>query len=234
MPSMGSDPALGKARMAVSGPVREHVPSRPHRSARAKHRWLLAFVLVFPASLFAGPARSAILYQIDPSYVSIRFVVGNMFGVFSTTGDFKQLSGSILLDLDTPQHSHVDVTVASASIATAWDTANKMLLSPAFLDPAQYPSVHFVSDRVVQLAPDHVILHGYLTLRGITRPQELDARLIDEQDQPGMGPVADFVVTGQFNRRDFGMISDFPTVSWKVSLKINAHIFLTPKGSNAP
>ncbi len=195
---------------------------------------MLILALIFSASLSARPARSAILYQVDPSYVIIRFVVGNMFGTFSTTGYFKQFSGSILLDIDEPQYSHVDVTVTSASIGTAWDTANKMLLSAAYLDPAQYPLVHFVSDQVVQLGPDHVVLHGYLTLRGITRPQDLDARLEDYEDQPGVGPVADFVVTGQFNRRDFGMTSDYPLVSWKVSLKINAHIFLMPKGSNAP
>ena len=220
--------------MVASGPALEQISSRPHPPARARYRWLLILALVFPASLLASPAHSAILYQVDPSYVSIRFVVGNMLGVFSTTGYFKQFSGSILLDIETPQNSHVDVTVASTSIDTAWDTANKMLLSPAYLDPAQYPSVHFVSDQVVQLAPNHVILHGDLTVRGITRPQDLDARLEGYQDQPGVGPVADFVVTGQFDRRDFGMTSDYPLVSWKVSLKINAHIFLMPKRSNAP
>ncbi len=229
MLSMGSDSALGNSRLAVFGPALDRVSSR-----FAKYRWLLIFVLVFPGSLFASPARSAILYQIDPSYVSIRFVVGDMFGVFNTTGDFKQFSGTILLDIDAPQHSHVDVTVASASFETPWDTANKMLLSSAYLDPAQYPSVHFVSDRVVQLSPNHVILHGYLTIRGITRQQDFDARLEDYQNQPGVGPVANFVVTGQFNRRDFGMITDYPLVSWRVSLKINAHILLKPKGSNAP
>ena len=214
--------------MAVIGPGRKQI------SSRAKHRWLLILALVLSTSLFARPAGSAILYQVDPSYVIIRFVVGNMFGTFSTTGYFKQFSGSILLDIAAPQNSHVDVTVTSASIGTAWDTANKMLLSAAYLDPAQYPLVHFVSDQVVPLSPNHVLLHGYLTLRGITRPQDLDARLEGYQDLPGVGPVADFVVTGDFNRRDFGMTSDYPLVSWKVSLKINAHIFLMPKGSNAP
>ncbi len=215
--------------MVVAGLAREHILPRWHSSAWVRCRWLFVLALAFPAVSYAAPApRPAILYHVAPGFVTLRFVVRSMLDLFTVTGDFKHFSGDLLLDFDAPAHSHVDVTVASASIDTGWDTANKIVRSAAYLDPARYPTVHFVSDRIVELAPDHVTLHGQLTVRGVTRPEELDARLEDYRNEPGVGPVADFVVTGQFNRGDFGLTADYPLVSMQVSLQINAHIRLTP------
>lgn len=78
---------------------------------------------------------------------------------------FSHFSGELLLDLDTPQNSRVDATAEAAIHSHRWDNANRMLQSSDYLDPANYPTVHFVSDRVEQLGPDHVVLHGHLTLR---------------------------------------------------------------------
>lgn len=198
----------------------------------AARGWIL-IALTAAGWLSAQPAESApLLYRIEPGYTTLEFDVENMWGTFSTTGSFSRFSGDLLLDLTTPQNSHVDVTAEAASIHTAWDTANQMLVSGDYLDPAQFPTVHYVSDRVDQLAPDHVVLHGYLTLRGITRPLDLDARLKDRHDEPGVGPVASFVVKGQFKREDFGMTADYPLVAKEVSLRINSYIVLTPADSN--
>jgi polyisoprenoid-binding protein YceI len=71
-------------------------------------------------------------------------------------------------------------------------------------------------------------------LRGITREQDLDARLEGLHDEPGQGPVADFVVIGEFERGRFGMTADHPLVAEQVSLQIHARIRLTPTGPTVP
>ncbi len=195
-------------------------------------RW--AFVALTAAGwLAAQPAHSApLLYRIEPGYTSLEFVVQNMWGSFSTTGSFSHFSGELLLDLEAPQNSRVDVTAEAASIHTAWDNANRMLQSSDYLDPAHYPTVHYVSERVEQLGPDHVVLHGQLTLRGVTCPLDLDARLKSRHDEPGVGPVADFVVKGEFGREDYGMKADYPLVAKDVSLRISSYIQLASEDSN--
>lgn len=195
-------------------------------------RW--AFIALAAAGwLSAEPAHSEpMLYRIEPRYTTLEFVVDNMWGSFTTTGNFTRFSGELLLDLDSPQNSRVDVTAEAASIHTAWDNANQMLLSGDYLDPAHFPTVHYVSDRVEKLGPDHVVLHGNLTIRGVTRPLDLDARLKSRHVEPGVGPVADFVVKGQFGREDFGMTADYPLVAKDVSLQINSYILLAFADAN--
>ena len=195
-------------------------------------QWVLA-ALTAAGWLVAGPAYSApMLYDIEPHYTTLEFVVENMWGSFSTTGSFTRFSGELLLDLDTPENSHVDVTAEAASILTVWDNANRMLVSGDYLDPAHFPTVHYVSERVEKLAPDHVILHGHLTLRGVTCPVDLDARLKSRHNEPGVGLVADFVVKGQFAREDFGITADYPLVAKEVSLRISSYILLASEDNH--
>lgn len=198
-----------------------------------RNQW--TFVALTAASFFVvKPAFSApILYRVAPSFTTLEFTVENMYGAFQTTGKFLRFSGDLLLDLDVPENSHVDVTAEAASIHTEWDTANQMLMSADYLDSTEFPSVQYTSDRVDVLGPDHVVLHGQLTIRGVTRPLDLDARLEKRHDEPGLGPVADFDVKGEFARADYGMTTDYPLVAKEVSLRIRSHILLTPVDTNA-
>jgi polyisoprenoid-binding protein YceI len=194
-------------------------------------RFLLLLALALGSTTAAD---AALLYHIESRTVTVGFHVENMWGTFATTGNFQQVSGDLLLDLDNPRDSRVDVNATAASLETGWATANRMLLSPGYLDPSRYPSIRFISQSVEPLSPDHVIIHGQLTLRGITREQDLDARLEGLHDEPGQGPVADFVVIGEFERGRFGMTADHPLVAEQVSLQIHARIRLTPTGPTVP
>ena len=175
-----------------------------------------------------NPAEAAILYQIKPEFVHIGFIVDNLFGTFSTSGTFGEFSGNLLLDLDAPEGSRVDVSINSQSVQTGWELADSMLKSDDFLDPDHFPAIRFISDHVNSLGQDHAVMHGHLVIRGISHPQDLDAWIENRSDLEGSGPVADFTVKGLLKRSDYGMSSDYPLVSDVVTLDIRAHILLTP------
>ena len=192
-------------------------------------RYCLAVATLCTTLLLNWAAAGAgVLYKVDPGFARIGFSVDNLGGLFSTTGQFSDFSGQLLLDQDSPANSHVDVTARAGSVSTGWGAADDMLQSVDYLDPARYPELRFVSERIEVLGPDHARLHGRLTLRGVTLPQTFDARLLGRHDEPGLGPIADYVVEGQVKRDDFGMVADHPLVAPTITVRIAAHIRLEP------
>ena len=189
---------------------------------------IIGVAAILACTSTAGQA-GAILYKVDPSYTTVAFDVDNLGGLFTTHGLFGKLHGDLMLDLDKPEDSQVDVTAETASVTTGWAVSDDMLRSADYLDPHRFPTIHYVAKQIQRLGQDRVILQGHLTMRGVTRPQTFTARLEGLTEQTGQGPVANFVVGGDVNRQDYGMTADYPLISMTVAVTIRAHILLTPQ-----
>lgn len=184
--------------------------------------------------LSALPAAAGSLYSIRPGTTTIGFSVDHL-GMFTTEGEFTQFEGKLLLDLDNPERSRVEVKVDTGSVEVDSAEARQMLLSPDYFDPGQFPQMRFKAVSVERLDGDKVRITGDLTVRGITKPQMLDAELTDRRFDPAVGAeVANFVVTGTMERSAFGMDSDEDFVSDDVVLTISAHIQLASTDNAAP
>lgn len=182
----------------------------------------------------SGAAQAASLYRIEPESSVIGFSV-DLLGLFGTGGRFTRFGGSLLLDLDHPETSRVDVTVAARSLSMPWPTAEETAQSADYFDVETYPEMRFVSQRVIRLDATHARLEGELTIRGITRPQSFTAVLERRHFDPALNAeVADFVVDGQVDRRDFGMVQDTSFVTDEVGIRIKAHIRLAGDTSSPP
>lgn len=181
-------------------------------------------------ALLSMPAavRAAVLYDIEPDFVSIGFAVDHL-GLFTTTGHFRQFDGTLLLDLAHPDQSRVEVTVNVGSATTSSLDADRMLRSPAYFDVAQFPAMHFATTSVVALTLAEVRLEGDLTIRGVTRPAVFEARLEGRRhDDTLNAEVADFVAVGKVDRVAYGMIADRDFVADQIDIRISAHIRLQP------
>ena len=177
-------------------------------------------------------AAEGLHYRIDPSFTSVAFSVDNLGGLFVTRGLFGTLQGDLLLDLDRPQNSRVDVSADTASVTTGWPASDDMLRSPDYLDPLRFPTIRYVTDHIERVAEDQVILRGTLTMRGVTLPQTFLARLENRRDQPGLGLVANFVIDGSVDRDQYGMTADHPLVGTTVAVRINAQVLLAPQAAD--
>ncbi|HUA77821.1 MAG TPA: YceI family protein [Acetobacteraceae bacterium] len=166
-----------------------------------------------PAS--AGPLD----YLISQHYGTIGFSVSQL-GIFSVDGRFTRFAGRLAIDQQHPTETRIDVTIEAGSAAMASSDAVSMLRSPAYFDVAQYPAIHFVSKSISQVASGSFVIHGDLTIRGITHPQALEATLVNEQDPPSGPTIADFRVTGNLLRSAYGMMANQNFVGNKVHLAI--------------
>jgi polyisoprenoid-binding protein YceI len=174
--------------------------------------------------LLAAPADAAALYRVDQRNGTIAFSA-RMLGMFDVEGSFPRFAGEILLDEDQVEHSHVDVTIDADQVDMPLPDQVVMLRSDAYFDTARYPTSRFVSDTIKSMSPTHYAVHGRLSLRGVTRPEVLDATLLDRHvDAKRHIEVADFVVTGRISRFDFGMVADRVMISDGIAIEIRVRL----------
>ena len=180
-----------------------------------------------------GPisTQASALYAIDPRTGHIEFTVSHL-GLFHSHGEFSRFDSRLTIDNQHPDRTAISVVIHMASVKMTWENATDLLRSAAFFDAAHYPDARFTSTAVVPVSANHYIVKGNLEVRGVTRPIELDADLIDQHlDSQTDTVVGNFVVQGHLQRSAFGITVDSDFISDRVDLRISAHIqIVAPTG----
>lgn len=161
-------------------------------------------------------------YEIDPSHTQAYFTV-DRFGFTSILGAFATTEGAIVLDEDAPERSSVTARVQTAGVWTADGTRDQHVLGPRWLNAAAFPTIEFVSTQVRLTGQNTAQVAGNLTLLGVTRPVNLEVRL----NKIGVNPAsprrtAGFTISGEIDRRDFGMTVAPGLIGNMVTIRIEA------------
>jgi polyisoprenoid-binding protein YceI len=146
-------------------------------------------------------------WSIDPVHSDVSFTVRHMM-VSKVRGKFHGVIGSIVLAED-PLRSEVTAEVDMASIDTGNEQRDEHIRSADFFEVAKYPNMTFRSTNV-RPDGDGFLVTGDLTLRGVTKPIELDLEVNGFAKDPYGGTRAGFTGTTQINRKDFGITIDMP------------------------
>jgi polyisoprenoid-binding protein YceI len=85
-------------------------------------------------------------------------------------GLFSDIKGNITFDPKHLDKASFDITVKASSISTANTQRDKDLTGPSFLSAAKYPDIRIKSTSITSDGKVVYILHGNLTLHGITKP----------------------------------------------------------------
>ena len=162
-------------------------------------RALLFAILAIPA------LASAATWQIDPEHAFVEFKVKHLM-VSSVKGVFTGVAGTIDADDADLAKATVKVTIDSASLDTNNAKRDEHLRSPDFLDVARFPTITFVSKRVVTENSTIRQVIGDLTIRGTTREvalavSEFTPALKDPWGNLRRGATASTTI----NRQDFGL-----------------------------
>jgi polyisoprenoid-binding protein YceI len=165
------------------------------------------------------------LWVIDAAHSSLAFEARHMV-VTRMHGRFRSFSGEFHIE-EIPSESSVEVTIDAASLDTTNDAADGSLKSDRFLDVEKYPQLHFRSTKVDHVEGERWQVQGDLTIKDVTRPITLDATFQGAVAPPrGARAKLAFVVTGEFDRRDYGI--DFnlaiPTGGWVVGNRVRLEL----------
>ncbi|WP_402468376.1 YceI family protein [Isoptericola aurantiacus] len=176
-------------------------------------------------------------YRLDEGHRRIGFLAMHMM-VSPVRGQFADGSATIHVAED-PLASSVTATIDAASIETANQDRDAHLRSPDFLDVERFPTLEFRSTGIEwSPAPDPIfswaalkgrtpgrssgthaaatstkfVLHGDLTIRGVTHPIALDAEFGGAGADPFGQHIFGFSATADFEREKFGLL-------WNVALE---------------
>jgi polyisoprenoid-binding protein YceI len=158
-------------------------------------------------------------YAIEPKHTQIGFTVLH-FGFTPFSGFFSGASGSLTLDPARPAAARVSIEVPTNTALVTVPKLTEELRSPMFFDPDKYPTMKFVSDRIV-VHGTHATISGQLTLHGQTHPLTLEASFVGAGAAFGKRTVG-FTATGTLKRSDYGVTAVLPLVSDEVKIDIAA------------
>jgi polyisoprenoid-binding protein YceI len=141
-------------------------------------------------------------WNIDGAHSSVGFTVRHMM-ISKVRGSFTDVSGTVVVPEDR-MATKVNVSIATASINTGEEARDGHVRSGDFLDVDNHPTMTFVSTAIAE-AKGGYVLHGDLTLKGVTKPVSLDVEFDGTGVDPYGNTKAGFSATGEINRKDFGV-----------------------------
>ncbi len=142
-------------------------------------------------------------YAIDASHTNVGFVVRHLM-VSKTRGSFPSVTGSITIG-ENPLDSSVEVSIDAAGVETGDEKRDGHLRSPDFFDVEQFPHISYRSTRVTPHASGHFEVDGELTVRGITKPVQLQVTFEGAVTDPWGNIRGGFAASAEVDREDFGL-----------------------------
>ena len=141
---------------------------------------------------------------IDSAHTKIQFKVKHLM-ISNVMGSFKEFEGNASMIENDFSTTKVNVTIKTASIYTEAPDRDAHLKSPDFFDAEKYPEIVFEGTGMTLKDEDNYELKGNLTIKNITKQITLSVEYGGLMNDPWGNKKAGFSVTGEINRKDWGM-----------------------------
>lgn len=169
-----------------------------------------------PAAVAAGS------YQVEPSHTRVQFSLSHM-GFTDWYGDLTGASGMLVLNPKAIATSTIDISIPAGSVSTTSAKLDAELRGAQWFDAERYPTIRFVSTRVVRTGTAAATITGNLTFHGVTKQVTLRAHF----NGAGVNPLdksytVGFNATTTIQRSDFGVKAYVPLIGDTTELRISA------------
>jgi polyisoprenoid-binding protein YceI len=180
---------------------------------------LAGFLL--PLGLALAPVAAsaeALSYHIDPVHSQLLFNVEHN-GFSRSFGRLRITDGTVRFDRDDWSKSSVDATIDLTSVDMGDDAWDKVVRGSDLLDADRNHTARYVSDSVEKKTDDEGVVHGKLTLRGVTLPLDIPFR-VNRVGKTiyGLHTVAGFSAQTSIDRTTYGMTSNRNSIGTNVSV----------------
>jgi polyisoprenoid-binding protein YceI len=153
------------------------------------------------------PGYVAGTWDIDAAHSTVGFSVRHMM-VSKVRGYFRTFSG-VLVTAEDPTASTVEATIDMDSIDTRQEQRDAHIRSADFFDVGNHTVMTFRSTSVRTDGADWTVV-GDLTIKGITKPVELELELNGFGPDAYGGFRAGFSAKTEISRKEFGVDIDMP------------------------
>ena len=143
-------------------------------------------------------------WVIDPVHTHVGFSVRHMM-VTTVRGQFGKYTGKLRLDTQDFSRSSFEGEIDVASVDTGNTDRDNHLRTNDFFDAPNHPKITFKSTRIEPKGEAEYLVHGELTIRGVTKPVALDVEYHGTSKNPYGKTVAGLSAHATVNRKDFGV-----------------------------
>ncbi len=150
-------------------------------------------------------------WTVDPNHTQVEFSAKHM-GIMTVKGHITGVQAAIDFDEDDFTASSVAATIDPTTLTTNDERRDAHLKSPDFLNVEEFPTIAFTSNRIERAAHDRYTMSGDLTIRGVTRPVNLDVGYSGQAKDPMGNMHAGFSAYTTINRKEWGL-------NWNMALE---------------
>jgi polyisoprenoid-binding protein YceI len=191
-----------------------------------RYRFLQAVLAMVVFLSFSAPARAQVeTYLLDKPHTQVIFSV-NHLGFSNSYGKFLDYDGKIIFDRGTPEKSHVEVTIQTASLDMGDEKWDAHMKNADFFNVEKFPVMTFKSTGIELTGENTADITGDLTILGVTKPVVLATVFKNAGKHPMMDRWgAGFSATATVKRSDFGMSYGVPMVGDEVNIIIEVEAY---------
>lgn len=143
---------------------------------------------------------------IDPDHSGAAFSVRHMM-IANVRGQFCKVGGTVYIDPLNITNSSIELSIDAASIFTGIGKRDDHLKSADFFDVDTYPTISFISTKILSVRGNKAQVIGDLTIHGITRQITVSVEFSGPVNDPfGDGSSMGFAVSAILNREDYGIM----------------------------
>jgi len=147
----------------------------------------------------------ATTWKLDPTHSEVAFKVKHLV-ITTVTGYFRSFDGTVVTEGETDfATGKVNFSVDISSIDTNQAQRDEHLKATDFFDASQHPQMTFTSTSIEEKGDDEFLLHGDLTIRGITKPTTFHVDFGGTVTDHYGNFKAGFEVSGKISRKEFGL-----------------------------
>ena len=147
---------------------------------------------------------ATIKWQLDPAHSELGFKIRHLM-ITNVSGSFKNFSVQAETEGADFTTAKITATADMSSISTNNAQRDEHLRTADFFEVEKHPELEFVSSNIEKIDSNSFILHGALTLKGVTKPVKLNVEFSGVTKDPWGGERAGFTVSGKINRSDWGV-----------------------------
>ena len=177
-------------------------------------RLLILLILVCPWAL-AVPQS----YIIDTNNTAIR-LSWHAFGGILSWATFSGVTGAVTLNPKNDVDDHIHVTVPVATLVASNKLLTWQLKSDMFFESERYPTIEFISSRVVAQGDGRFRVFGTLTVRNIARPVILEAVVKDPHAQALTLDATTAISRASYGMDKFALVVD-DRIAIAIAIKTN-------------
>jgi polyisoprenoid-binding protein YceI len=164
-------------------------------------------------------------WSIDPTHSEILFKAKHLV-ISSVSGRFTEFYGGVETEGDDFEHATVEFVAKVDSLTTGNADRDKHLKSDDFFNAERYPELKFKSTSIEKIDGEKYKMVGDLTIRDVSRPIELEVLYGGMVDDPYGNTKAGFEITGNVNRKNYGLRWNVVTEAGSVVVGDNIKIVL--------